>query len=71
MKKIALTLCVVGSSLALAACGTMSGDDLNPSDYEAPYANERTAGGETEMAPVRARPAPVRAERTFSAAQTK
>ena len=69
MKKLALTLCVAGIGLALAACETTNGDDLNPDDYEAPYADERTVGSNPE--PVRARPAPARAERTFSAAQTK
>ncbi len=69
MKKLALTLCVVGSSIALAACASNGNEDLNPSDYEAPYADERTVGSNPE--PVRARPAPARAERTFSAAQTK
>lgn len=48
MKNFIMTLCLVGASVALAACaGTGDGKT-----YPAPYAHERTAGGTT--APVAA-----------------
>ena len=65
MKKLAATLCIIGTAFALSACATEGSGDVQTA---APYATERTAGGE-EAAP--ARPAPRRAERTFSASQRK
>ncbi len=49
MKNIIMTLCLVGASVALAACSS-TGDGKT---YPAPYAHERTAGGQT-AAPVAA-----------------
>ena len=61
MKKLLATLCIVGSTIALAACTTQ-----NTTSYDAgaSYATDRTAG-EIDEAPA---PAP---ERVFKAAQTK
>lgn len=42
MKKLLATLCMIGSVAALAACST---DGQGYKD-EAPYASERTAGGD-------------------------
>lgn len=63
MKKLALTLCVIGSAVALSACDTAGNGNI---DTAAPYEMERTASGEKVM-----KPAPVKAERTFRAMQAK
>lgn len=60
MKKLTLTLCVLASTAALAACETGTTYDSGSS-----FANERTAG-KTEGA----KPAP-KAERVFREVQTK
>lgn len=67
MKKLLATICVIGSAFALNACET---DGSGHVDTAAPYSQSRTAGAEEEAA-VRSRPAPARAERTFSASQSK
>lgn len=40
MKKFVATLCILGSALSLAACGSTEGNV----ETQAPYAQERTAG---------------------------
>ena len=63
MKTFATTLCILGTAMALSACGTTF-------DSGASYANERTAGEVDAVA----RPAPaepVRAERVFQETQMK
>lgn len=60
MKTFATTLCIVGTALALSACGS--------TDHSgASYAKGRTAGN-VEAAPA---PAPVKAERVFKQMQAK
>ena len=69
MKKIAATLCILGSVVALSACSTTgtSSDDQTA----VPYTDSRTAGGETmkPMAPKKMEPAP--AEKVFHKAMSK
>ena len=68
MKKFVTTLLVLGTGFGLAACESTSGADT--SELAAPYADERTAGGEKEM-PVMKKRTPVRSERVFRQVQTK
>ncbi len=68
MKKLALMLCVVASTLSLAACQS-AGGDAGSNEYAAPYADDRTAGGEQDASAAPARAA--EADRSFSAAQNK
>ena len=66
MKKIVATFCLLGATLALSACGSMSTGDTEP----APYSLERTASYGSEMSaatPTRVAPA----EKVFRRAQTK
>ena len=64
MKKFTTTLCIVGTAMALSACGTTYDSGAN-------YATERTAGN-VDAAPVAvAQPAPVQAERVFREVQSK
>ena len=59
MKKVIAAVCVLGSTLALAAC-----DSTQPSGYvdtQPPYTAERTAGEAPAPAPVAA-PAPEKAK---------
>lgn len=60
MKKLVATVCIIGSTLTLAAC---SGDGQGNVETQVPYAQERTAGDSN--APVR------RVERTYRGAQNK
>ena len=62
MKKLTLTLCILGTSLALAACETGTTYDSGSS-----YATGRTAG-EVDRAPVQAAP---ETERVFRQSQSK
>ena len=65
MKKTIATLCLVGSTIALSACGST---DTGHIDSAPPYAMERTATHESEMVtPTEVAPA----ERVFQRAQTK
>ena len=66
MKKLAATLCIIGSAFALSACSTEGSGDVQTG---APYELERTAGSNQE--PAVSRPAPRRAERTFQEQQRK
>ncbi|MEZ5814514.1 MAG: hypothetical protein R3E13_07355 [Alphaproteobacteria bacterium] len=66
MKKFAATLCIAGTAIALSACETAGTGNV---DTAPPYADERTAGYDSEPAP--ARPAPAPAERVFREQQTK
>lgn len=61
MKLFATTLCLIGATVALSACGTSHHSGAS-------YANERTAGEMEASAPV-VRQAP--AERVFREVQTK
>lgn len=63
MKKFAATLCIAGTALGLAACETSGTGAV---DTAPPYADERTAGYDSEPAP-----APAPAERVFREYQTK
>lgn len=65
MKKLVATLCIAGSVLALAACDSTESGNV---DTAAPYATERTAGGDV-VAPAPA--TEVRAERVFQERQMK
>lgn len=58
MKKLVATLCIAGSVFALSACDTTGQGNV---ETAAPYANERTAGGDV-AAP---------AERVFQERQAK
>lgn len=60
MKKLVATLCIIGSTVALAACDSTGTGNV---ETAAPYASERTAGGDV------AAPAP--AERVFNEKQMK
>lgn len=62
MKKLAATLCIVGTALTLSACDTTGSGNVETS---APYASERTAGNQN--AEVSAAPA----ERVFQEKQVK
>lgn len=63
MKALLVTLCLIGSTMALTACDTTG---QGYADTQPPYASERTAGGE------RAAPAPVMsAEPVFEKKVTK
>lgn len=47
MKKLAATLCIVGTAMALSACNTTgTGND----ERGAPYSTERTASGDSAPA---------------------
>lgn len=61
MKKLAATLCIVGTALTLSACDSTGSGNV---ETAAPYASERTAGATSE-APA----AP--AERVFQEKQMK
>ncbi len=61
MKKVLATLLLVGTVAGVSAC-TSEGEGYRD---EAPYARERTAGGEVE------REQEVRSERVFRERQTK
>ena len=65
MKKIIATIAVIGSAATLSACDTTGMGDV---DTAPPYADERTAGYDSEPAPA---PAPAKAERVFREVQTK
>ncbi len=71
MKKVVATLCLVGSTVALAACDT-TGTSGNV-DTQPPYELERTASHDKSApAPVAATPTKVApAEKVFQRAQTK
>lgn len=62
MKKAIATICLVGSTLALAACDTTGTGDVQT---DAPYAMERTASTEQVA------PAVTPAEEVFHKAQVK
>ncbi len=47
MKKL-VTLCLIGSALALSACANNS-DSAYTGEHRGPYANERTAGASNEV----------------------
>ncbi len=66
MKKVAATLCLLGSTLALSACDTTGTGNV---DTQPPYTMERTASHEqiAPATPTRVVPA----ERVFQRAQTK
>lgn len=51
MKKLIAMACLLGSSVALSACGTSNSTGYV--DTQPPYAEERTAGGATVAAPER------------------
>ena len=72
MKKLALTLTIAASALALNACESTGRGDI---DTEPPYAMERTAShSQTPTYRVETTETvstPVRAERTFKRMQTK
>ena len=57
MKALLVTLCLIGSTMALTACDTTGQGYV---DTQPPYASGRTAGGE------RAAPAPVMSQNQFS-----
>ncbi len=62
MKKLALTLCIAGTAVALSACDTTGTGNV---ETAAPYATERTASHDTTA------PAPAQTERTFRSTQSK
>lgn len=67
MKKVMATFCLIGSTIALSACGTTGAGNV---DTAPPYSMERTASG-TKATPAAA-PAPIApAEQVFQRAQTK
>lgn len=62
MKKLAATLCIMGTAIALSACDTAGAGNV---ETAAPYASERTAGegnAQAQAAP---------AERVFQEKQMK
>ena len=61
MKKLAATLCIAGTALALSACDTVGTGNV---ETAAPYGTERTASGNV------ATPAP-QAERMVRSSQSK
>ena len=61
MKKLIATVCIFGSALSLAACAS-DGSTTGNRDTAAPYAQERTAGGEAVRED---------ADRVFQRAQNK
>ncbi len=61
MKKLAFTLCIVGTALTLSACDTTGAGNV---DTAAPYASERTAGNDQA-------PDAAPAERVFQEKQMK
>ena len=65
MKKLIATIAIIGSAATLSACNTTGMGNI---DTAPPYADDRTAGYDSEPAPA---PAPVRAERVFREVQTK
>ncbi len=68
MKKVIATFCLVGSTIALSACGTTGMGDV---DTAPPYTMERTASGTKKVAPAPV-PTPIApAETVFQRAQTK
>jgi hypothetical protein len=62
MNKFTTTLCIVGTAMALSACGTSYDSGAN-------YATQRTAGNVDKV--VVTQPAPVKAERVFREVQSK
>ncbi|MCB1651201.1 MAG: hypothetical protein KDI46_04025 [Alphaproteobacteria bacterium] len=66
MKKLAVTLCIAGTAMTLAAC---SSTDMGYQDTAPPYASERTASHGSVATPAPVQPAP--AERVFKEYQTK
>ena len=56
MKKVIALACLIGSTVALSACGSTGTGYV---DTQPPYSDERTASHTVESAP--AAPAPVRA----------
>ncbi|MGB4056479.1 MAG: hypothetical protein WBK77_00130 [Alphaproteobacteria bacterium] len=60
MKKLAATLCIAGTALALSACDTTGTGNV---ETAAPYENDRTASHDTT--------APAQQERVFRATQSK
>ncbi len=60
MKKLALTLCIAGTAIALSACESTGTGNV---ETAVPYESERTASHDTTAAPA--------AERTFRATQSK
>ena len=60
MKKLAATLCIVGTALTLAACDTAGSGNV---ETAVPYTTDRTASGEPAQAP--------RSEQVFRQMQTK
>ena len=71
MKKL-MTLCMVGSAMALSACAS-NGSDVDYSyEQQAPYAEERTAsGGPEDVVVVETKKVEHKMERTFEKAQRK
>lgn len=67
MKKLAATLCVIGTAFTLGACDTMGAGNVETAP---PYSSERTAGYEDAPVVVE-REQPRRAERVFRQKQTK
>jgi len=62
MKKLIATACIFGSALALSACAS-DGSTTSNRDSQAPYAQERTAGGQDAVRED--------ADRVFQRAQSK
>lgn len=65
MKKVLATACLIGSTFALGACATASGE----LDLEPPYGVERTARYGDDAPAAKTQIAP--AEQVFRRAQTK
>ena len=74
MKKIILSTMVLGSTVALAACGgTHSASDLHGALTQAPYAEERTVGATAGNVTIATPsiPAVLSAEPVFESSQVK
>ncbi|MCB1680411.1 MAG: hypothetical protein H6858_05545 [Rhodospirillales bacterium] len=69
MKKTVATICLIGSTLALAACA--SSESAEENELATPYALERTATHEETDNAVVAVPAQPTADKVFQRAQTK
>ncbi|MEZ5918621.1 MAG: hypothetical protein R3D66_01430 [Alphaproteobacteria bacterium] len=69
MKKLAATVCILGTAMALSACETNGG--MGNVDTAPPYASERTAGWSQDAAPAPVRQAPAQEERVFRQVQSK
>lgn len=61
MKKLVATLCIAGTTLALAACDSTGTGNV---ETAVPYTSERTASGQPA-------PMPAREERVFRETQSK